>query len=743
MKTSILAGAAAALCVLAATAHAATQAPPAKAPWLDTSASPAARAKAAVAAMTDDEKLSLVFGFADPDKVDTIPDAEVSAERRADVAKNAILGGAGYVPGIPRLGIPAQYQTDASIGVRVEGMARTALPSSLATAASFDPKVSEAGGRMIAHEARLSGFNVLLAGGANLDREPRGGRNFEYVGEDPLLAGAMAGGLIRGIQSQHIQSTMKHFAVNSQETLRETVNSEIDRQAMRQSDLLAFQMVLEQGHPTSAMCAYNKVNGYWACENDYLLNKVLKQGWGFEGYVMSDWGAVHSNAFAANAGLDQLTGFRCCGDKIPHFAGPLKQALATGDLSHARLDDMATRILWALFASGSFDDPQQVGPIDFEADAQISRQAAEQSLTLLKNEGKLLPLAPMRTLAVIGGRANLGVMSGGGSSDVHPVGGNPLEDGTTKWPDAIYDPSAPLKALQQTYPNAQVRYDAGSDPAQAARLAAASDTAIVFVTQHTSEERDASMDLGAQDALVQAVAAANPRTIVVVESGGAVFMPWLDKVPAVLEAFYPGQRGGEAIADIVSGKVNPSGHLPISFPASPAQFAHAVIEGTGQPNGTAATVVYKEGAAIGYKWYDLKDMKPMFAFGHGLSYTSFALSQLKVQAHGNRLSARVTVTNTGERAGAAVPQLYALAPGSAHWEAPKRLVGFDKVLLAPGESRQVEVQVDPRLLATWNEAENKWVIRAGGYQIKAGQASDALPLAQPVKLVAERFGDKR
>ena len=736
----LMSGSAAALCFLAAFANAAPNEPPANAPWMNRAASPAERAKAAVAAMTDDEKLSLVFGFTDPDKVDTIPGDQVTAEQRADIAKNAILGAAGYVPGVPRLGIPAQYQTDASIGVRVEGLARTALPSSLATAASFDPEVTEAGGVMIAQEARLSGFNVLLAGGANLDREPRDGRNFEYVGEDPLLAGVMAGALIHGVQSQHMESTMKHFAINDQETLRESVDSEIDRQAMRQSDLLAFQIVLERGRPGSVMCSYNKVNGYWACENDYLLNQVLKQSWRFQGYVMSDWGAVHSNAFAANAGLDQMTGFACCGDKKPHFAGPLKLALAKGELSHARLDDMATRILWSLFATGAFDDPPQIGAIDFAKDAAVAQHAAEQSLTLLKNHGDILPLAPMRTLAVIGGRADLGVMSGGGSSDVHPVGGNPLEGGASP-PDAIFDPSSPLRALQQAFPKADVRYDSGSDKAQAAKLAASSDAVILFVTQHASEGSDVSLELGAQDALVQAVAAANPHTIVVIESGGAVFMPWLDKAPAVLEAFYPGQRGGEAIANILSGKVNPSGHLPISFPESSAQFAHATLAGTGQPWGSSATVHYDEGAAIGYKWYDLKGMKPLFAFGHGLSYTTFQLSHLKVQVRGDRISASLTVTNTGKRAGAAVPQLYASGPEAAHWEAPKRLVGFDKVVLAPGESKQVKVVVDPRLLAIWDEAANQWAISPGDYQIKAGQASDELPLAEPVRLAAERFGD--
>ncbi|MEI9905166.1 MAG: glycoside hydrolase family 3 N-terminal domain-containing protein [Asticcacaulis sp.] len=335
-------------------------------PWMDTSKSPDERARAVVAAMTQDEKLSLVMGYTDPDALMKEPDDVVSPAIKADVAAHHIKGSAGYISGIPRLGITPQWQTDASIGVRVEGMERTALPSSLATAASFDPSVPYAGGVMIGHEARLSGFNTFLAGGSNLAREPRNGRNFEYVGEDPWLAGQMAGSLIAGIQSTHMVSTMKHYAINDQESQRTTVDATISPEAMHQSDLLAFEFVYEKGDPGSVMCSYNLINGRWACENEYLQNKVLKHDWGFKGYVMSDWGAVHSTVDAANNGLDQMTGYPCCGMKGPWFdAANLKAALAAGDITSKRLDDMAERILWPLFAKGVIDDPAKVGPIDF------------------------------------------------------------------------------------------------------------------------------------------------------------------------------------------------------------------------------------------------------------------------------------------------------------------------------------------------------------------------------------------
>ncbi len=696
-------------------AHAAAQ-PSADRPWLNAALPAETRAQAAVAAMTLDEKLRLIFGYSDQAFTDLakVADDVVSPELKAYVVSHQVKGSAGFVPGVPRLGIPDQTQTDASIGVRNSFIPSTALPSSLASAASFDPQVPRAGGAMIGAEARATGHNTMLAGGVNLAREPRNGRNFEYAGEDPLLAGAMVGALVEGIQSNEIVSTVKHYAINDQETQRTSLDVTISAEAMRQSDLLAFELAIEKGRPGSVMCSYNLINGRWGCENDYLLNKVLKQDWGFKGFVMSDWGAVHSTADAANDGLDQFTGFCCVGDK-PWFAPKMfKAALQSGAIPERRLDDMAERILWALFAKGVVDRPVRAAPIDYEAHAKVSQEAAENSLVLLKNDGDLLPLHGVRSLAVIGGHADQGVIAGGGSSDVTPVGGPIMIDQHT------YLRSAPLDALKHELPRARISFAAATDPVSAAMLAAQSDVALVFVTQPDSEGYDGSLELeGNQDALVSAVAKANPRTIVIVESGGAVFMPWLSQVPAVLEAFYPGIRGGSAIARILTGKVNPSGHLPISFPASVAQLAHPHLPGLGLPNDTPSAITYDEGAAIGYKWYDVKGYRPLFPFGHGLSYTRFELSGLVAQPDGRAITASFTVRNIGKRAGKDVAQIY-IAPAdwsAAGWEAPKRLGAFAKVDLRPRQKKAMEMTVDPRLLATYEAAGNKWHIRAGDYRV--------------------------
>jgi beta-glucosidase len=544
----------------------------------------------------------------------------------------------------------------------------------------------------------------------------------------------MAGALIDGIQSNHIVSTVKHYAVNDQETLRTSLDVTISAEAMRQSDLLAFEIAMEKGKPGSVMCSYNLINGRWGCENDYLLNKVLKHDWGFKGFVMSDWGAVHSTADAANDGLDQFTGFCCVGDK-PWF-GPnvLKAALASGAIPERRLDDMAERILWALFAKGAVDDPVKPAPIDYAAHAAVSQKAAEESLVLLKNDGDLLPLRGVKSVAVIGGHADNGVLAGGGSSDVTPVGGD------NKINDRTYLRSPPLDALKRELPRARIAFDSGTDPASAAALAAKSDVAVVFVTQYDSEGSDGSLELeGNQDALVAAVVKANPKTIVVIESGGAVFMPWLSQVPAVLEAFYPGIRGGSVIARILTGKVNPSGHLPISFPASADQLAHPEIVGLGLPNETPAQITYDEGAAIGYKWYDSKGYRPLFSFGHGLSYTRFGLSNLTANPDGDGVRVSFAIRNVGKRAGKGVAQLY-VAPADwkkAGWEAPKRLGAFAKAELKPGQSKSVEVTVDPRLLATYEAAGNNWHIRGGDYHLILSEAADA-----PIESVDVRLPDK-
>ncbi|WEK46015.1 MAG: beta-glucosidase [Candidatus Andeanibacterium colombiense] len=701
-KGLLLAAACCALIAGAATAQTAAK---------DTRGTPDERAAAMLKQMTQEEKLTLVKGYFSTD----FPPAKFVAppEGRA--------GSAGYVPGIPRLGIPGQWQADAGVGVASQGGAsskrpHTALPSGLALAASWDPQIAYDGGRMIGSEARADGFNVQLAGGVNLVREPRNGRNFEYTGEDPLLAGTIAGHAIAGIQSNHMISTVKHYAFNDQETDRNAGNVTIDEAAGRESDLLAFKIAIEQGNPGSVMCAYNRFRGDFACESDYLLTQVLRKDWGWQGYVMSDWGAAHSAVKAANAGLDQESGFGLHMDD--NFGADLVDALAAGSVARARLNEMATRILRSMFEHGLIDDPASpTGGIDFAANKAVSRRGAEAGAVLLKNEGELLPLAGVKRIAVIGGHADKGVMSGGGSSQVYPgdgpLGGNAVPGiAPTSWPGpVVFYPSSPVEELRKQLPGVRIDYLDGSDAAAAAALAGQADVAIVFGTQWASESIDVKLALdGEQDALIAGVAKANPKTVVVLETAGPVRMPWNGAVAAVLEAWLPGSGGGEAIANLLTGRVNPSGRLPVSFPANESQLPYP-----GEPR--KGEIAYTEGAAVGYKWFDKHKLTPLYPFGYGLSYTRFTMDAVNLDQDDHRgLSAEVTLSNIGEREGAQVIQLYASHDG---WEAPRRLAGFAKVKLKPGETRKVDIAIDPRLLAKWDTGAHGWTIESGQYAIAA------------------------
>jgi beta-glucosidase len=716
--------------------------PPARAagdppqPWLDPALPAAQRAAQLVGAMTLDEKIQTVFGYFSTD----FPPKQY--QRPKDGRRDS----AGYVPGIARLGLPPQWQTDAGIGVATQAASkrpypRTALPSGLATTATWNPQLAYAGGAMIGREARQSGYNVLLAGGVNLLREPRNGRNFEYGGEDPLLAGVMAGEQVRGVQSNHVISTVKHFALNDQETERETINVRIADAAARMSDLLALQLAIERGDPGAVMCSYNRVNGDYACESDYLLNQVLKGDWAYGGYVMSDWGATHSTIPAARNGLDQQSGHPF--DAAPYFNAGLKEAVVNGHVPAARLDDMAGRIVRAMFAHGVVDQPVRVEPdsaIDLRANGAVSQADAEEAIVLLKNRNALLPLSPqLRTIAVIGGHADAGVLSGGGSSQVYPAGGMAVpNEGPADFPGPmVYYPSSPLRELAGLT-RARLHYLDGQDIPAAARLAAGSDAVIVFATQWTAESVDApSLSLpGAQDALIAALAGANPHTVVVLETGGPVLMPWLPAVDAVLEAWYPGTRGGTAIARVLSGAVNPSGHLPATFPAAQSQLPRAEIDRDPAHTGARVDTDYNiEGAAVGYKWFDLKQMQPLFAFGHGLSYTTFGYSALAAQAAGTAIDVTVNVRNTGPRAGKAVAQVY-ISPQAGGWEAPRRLGGWDKLALAPGASGVAHVRIDPRLLAVFDSASKTWRIAEGDYMVSVGDSSAAAAAAISIHLDA-------
>jgi beta-glucosidase len=717
--------------------------PPTSRPWMAPGLDPGARADRLLQEMTLAEKLQLTFSY-----FSTPATWQKTATKNFEMPRNGLPYSAGYVPGIARLGIPGQWLTDAGIGVATQRSpsprGRTALPSGIATAATWNPDVAYAGGAMIGREAFLSGFNVQLAGGTNLMRDPRNGRNFEYGGEDPLLAGVITGNEVKGIQSQHVISTIKHFAFNDQETNRVVMDHRIDEQAGRQSDLLAFEIAAQIGNPGSVMCAYNRVNGPYACENDWLLNQVLKTDWGFRGYVMSDWGATHSTTQAANAGLDQESGWAF--DRAPYFEGALREAVNNGHVSKERANDMARRILWAMFSVGLFDTPvqgDQSSRIDFTTDGQVSQKDAEESMVLLKNTPGLLPLSPsVRSVLLVGSHADLGVLSGGGSSQVYPVGGSPVPDeyAPKGFPGPkTYFPSSPLKALQDRI-HATVSYISGSDLRAAAAAAKRADVVIVFGEQWTGESIDAP-DLNLpnkQDALIAALAKTNRKTVVVLETGGPVVMPWLHDVGAVLEAWYPGTSGGEAIARVLSGEVNPSGHLPATFPASLEQLPRPALEGDPKLDADSHPMSnYNiEGAAIGYKWFDKRKLQPLFPFGYGSSYTKFTLSNLVASGDSSGLAVRFAVKNSGTVGGKAVAQIYVAGQG---WEAPKRLGAFRKVDLAPGMSQDISLAVDPRLLATYDMVGKHWKVAEGEYTVMLAESATNIVQTAKVHLGARTF----
>nr|AAF21798.1 beta-glucosidase precursor [Niveispirillum irakense DSM 11586] len=690
----------------------------AKGAWQNTSLSPDERARLLDAELTLDERISLLHG---PMPL-PFPGSPPIPEGPSLVPV--------IFPGVPRLGIPALKETDASLGVTNPmnvrpGDTATALPSGLALASTFNPKLSYDGGAAIAKEAASKGFNVLLAGGANLARDPRNGRNFEYLGEDPLLAGILAGESIRGIQSQNIISTVKHFSLNGQETNRHWGNSVIDEAAHRESDLLAFQIAIERGQPGSVMCAYNLVNGAYSCGNDHLLNKVLKGDWGYKGWVMSDWGAVPATDFALK-GLDQQSGQQL--DEKIWFGDLLKEAAAAGTIPAERLSDMSRRILRSMFAAGFFDGKPGKPVVDLDAHAAIAKQVADEGIVLLANDKGLLPLAAgSQKIAVIGGFADQGVLSGAGSSQVTSVGGNPVvipvggEGMLAAFLRQAYHNSSPLKALKERLPNATIRFNDGRYSAAAAALARQSDIVILFANQWMSEGMDA-YDLKlpqGQDALIEAVAEANPNAVIVLQTGGPVLMPWKDKVGAIVSAWYSGQKGGEAIADILVGKTNPSGRLPSTFPASADQYPHPEVPGWNLPEKQQFDVVYEEGSDVGYRRFAAKGMKPLFPFGHGLSYTTFAYDKLKVKG-GETLEVSFQVTNTGKLQGKDAPQIYL---AGANGQKLQRLIGFEKIDLKPGERRTVTIKADPRLLARFDEQGHQWRIDGGDYDVVVGRSA--------------------
>jgi beta-glucosidase len=654
-----------------------------------------------------------------------------------------------FVPPLPRLGIPGLQVTNGPAGAGPGGTRpqakATALPAPISLAATWDPSLAKLNGAIIGEESKDIGNGLVEAPDINIARVPQNGRTFEGYGEDPYLAGQISVNNIIGMQSQGVIANVKHYAANNQETNRFTVNEEIDERTLREIYLPAFEASVKQGHVASLMCAYPRVNGTYCCENDLLLNQILKKEWGFDGFVTSDFGAVHSTIASATSGLDlEMPNGKYFGDD------DLKSAVQSGKIPVSVIDDKLIRRFQAMMRFGIFDHPPSAAPIPAEKNGAISRRLAEEGMVLLKNDGGILPLnaAKLKSVAVIGPAAAKAFSGGGGSSHVVPLYTADPVDGIRR------------RAGEKV----TISFSDGADSAQAVSVARAADIAIVMVGDVTTEGRDHTISLaGNQDDLINAVAASNPRTIVVLKSGSAVLMPWVEQVPAILEAWYPGEEDGNAVAAVLFGDFNPSGKLPITFPKSlddlpantPDQYPGTgpAVEFKNNYNdekdksapGSGGVAHYSEGVFVGYRHYDAKGIAPLFPFGHGLSYTSFTYQDLKIspveaslhKEHLPTVTVELTVINSGRVAGAEVAQVYVGLPTTDSVpQPPKQLKGFQKISLAPGKQARVRIVLDARSLSYWDVKNHAWAIAPGDYQIMVGASSRDVRLHGQFKVKA-------
>jgi beta-glucosidase len=710
-------------------------------PWMNAQQTPAERTSELLGAMSLGDKVQMVTGQGEFNPTTANPQA------------------AGNIAANPALCIPALVLNDATAGVGDQQQLTTAFPNSIALASAWDPALAQQYGATLGREAFAKGVNVMLGPGVDIARNPLNGRNFEYAGEDPYLAGQAAAAIIRGIQSQHVIATVKHYALNDQEVNRTTDSSDASERTIEEIDLPAFQAAVKAG-VGSVMCSYNRINSVYACQDPYLLRDVLDGQFGFPGFVMSDWGANHSTVAAANAGMDmEMPGGI---SNTPEYYGPVLQtAVQSGQVSMATLNDMVRRILYSMFRLGLFDHVPAEGaaaaatPASNADSIAMAARVAEEGTVLLKNAGAVLPLSGLgKRIAVIGPAAG-------------PQGATLAEQGygSGHVPEFGYQPgvTSPLQSITARAAQAGdvVTYADGDATADAVAAASAADVAVVFVNDAEIEGADRP-DLDAhsgtcsfadfasptscsyspldQNALVSAVAAANPHTIVVAQSGGPIAMPWAGQVQGILENWFSGQVDGDAIAPVLFGDVNPSGRLPVTFPVKlsddPLQTA-AQYPGVTEPGDSVGPhSTYSEGLLVGYRWYDARNIAPLFPFGYGLSYTTFRYSGIAVKRTGAGASVTCTVTNTGARAGASVVQVYVGDPASVG-EPPKRLEGFRRLALNPGRSATVTIPLGAMSFAHWDTASHKWAVSAGTYQVMVGSSSREIAGHGSVALPAE------
>ncbi|MFE1875975.1 beta-glucosidase [Streptomyces sp. NPDC059496] len=773
----------------------------------------AARVDALLERLTLDEKTALLHGAPDPDS----------------------LGQAGYVPGVPRLGIPALRLADGPAGVRVARPA-TALPAPVLLASAFDPALAREYGRVIGREGRALGQDVLLSPMVNLIRTPYAGRNFETFAEDPRLTADLVGEMIRGIQDEGLIATVKHFALNNQEHGRDTVDVIAAEQTLHETELRGFEAAVAAG-AGAVMGAYNKVNGVYACESKPLLDELLRSSWGFDGWVMSDWDATHSTVAAIGAGLDM---------EMPggtHFGRPLREAVRGGSVPEGAVDLAVHRILTTMDRFGLLAAPPAARPPrDAAAGARTARKVATAGAVLLRNEHGTLPLtgAAARSIAVIGPTGQVPFVSGGGSAHVVPDGaaapltairrragngstvryalgedlyGRPLpakllipaadlderavEPGRVwshegefrlaaddEWTLLVhYTGKRPVVRLdgEELFPVRQgvAEYFAGgllgsapdgmsvrrntlaltagahrlavtaeggekgqrfrlrhttgairaADLAEAVKTAKSARSVVLFAYEDATEGRDrTSLALpGGQERLIEAVAAANPRTTVVLNTSSSTTMPWLSRTGAVLQMYYPGQEGAGATADLLFGDADPGGRLTQTFPAD--EQATPVGGDPLRYPGVGGRQEYSEGVHVGHRWYDAQGATPLFPFGHGLSYTTWQYEKLSVRPERAGLRVEFTVRNTGRRKGTEVAQVYVGPSAELELDQPVRaLAGYRRLVLAPGEAERVTLDISERALSSWDPERHAWVLGSGRRQVFVGRSSRELPL---------------
>jgi beta-glucosidase len=605
-----------------------------------------------------------------------------------------------------------------------DSLPATCYPTASALASTWDTGLIRALGEALGEECIALGVDILLGPGNNMKRTPVCGRNFEYYSEDPFLGGELAAAFIEGVQSKGVGTSLKHYAANNQEHKRFVIDAEVDERTLREIYLAGFERAVKAAQPWTVMCAYNRLNGTYCSQHRWLLNDVLRDEWGYTGFVVSDWGAVHDRVEAMAAGLElEMPGPRQ--DRVQAVI----EAVRGGELDESVLDAAVERLLTVVFRA--VETPKGVGEIDVDAHHALARRIAGEAIVLLKNEGGLLPLPALRRIAVIGAAARVPYFQGGGSSHINPT-----------------RVDIPLQELRALAGSAEIRYvegyamEQGFDQAlidEAVIVAREADVALLYVALPAFKESEGydrpDLHLTEQQvALIQAVAAAQSQTVVILNNGSAVTMePWIEDVPVVVEAWMMGQAGGGAIADVLFGVVNPSGKLAETFPRR-LEDTPAVLNYPGE-NGA---VRYGEGMYIGYRYYDVKDLDVLYPFGYGVSYTSYAYSNLRVSAQAFRdvdgLTVSVDVTNTGEVAGKEIVQVYVHDETARLSRPDKELKGFAKVALQPGETQTVTIELDARAFAYYDPAYHQWVTESGSFEILVGRSAADICLKASVEM---------